>query len=152
MKVFKTTLSAERNTEKEAWTDQRVQMQTWNHTSGLRLKAFAGFPTDRRSKMISFMAKSSLSCVETQKNVYFTNPSEMFLHGSSNNRAVQCVHLSNKLNDFDKYVEGHVSWDHTARSFWEKCCYDGVQATGKTRKMYVRTWTSISYLFLYCIS
>lgn len=34
----------------------------WMCTSGLRLKAFAGFPTQRRSKIISFMAKSSLSC------------------------------------------------------------------------------------------
>lgn len=32
-----------------------------NHTSGLRLKAFAGFPTQRKSKIISFIAKSKRS-------------------------------------------------------------------------------------------
>lgn len=31
------------------------------HTSGLRLKAFAGFPTQRKSKIISFIAKSKRS-------------------------------------------------------------------------------------------
>lgn len=37
------------------------------HTSGLRLKAFAGFPTQRKSKMISFIAKSKRSCSEKEK-------------------------------------------------------------------------------------
>lgn len=36
-------------------------------TSGLRLKAFAGFPTQRKSKMISFIAKSNRSCSEKEK-------------------------------------------------------------------------------------
>lgn len=36
-------------------------------TSGLRLKALAGFPTQRKSKMISFIAKSKRSCSEREK-------------------------------------------------------------------------------------
>ncbi len=36
-------------------------------TSGLRLKALAGFPTLSRSNMISFMAKSSLSWTENER-------------------------------------------------------------------------------------
>lgn len=38
------------------WGDERVSL-----TSGLRLKALAGFPTQRKSKMISFIAKSKRS-------------------------------------------------------------------------------------------
>ena len=36
-------------------------------TSGLRLKAFDGFPTQRKSKMISFIAKSKRSYSEKEK-------------------------------------------------------------------------------------
>lgn len=45
-----------------------------------------------------------------------------------------CVHLCNKLYDFDKDIERHVSWYHTARSFGEKRCYNGVEATVDTKK------------------
>lgn len=45
-----------------------------------------------------------------------------------------CVYLCNKLDDFDKDIERHVSWYHTARSFGEKRCYNGVEATADTEK------------------
>lgn len=45
-----------------------------------------------------------------------------------------CVYLCNKLDDFDKDIERHVSWYHTAGSFGEKCCYNGVEATVDTEK------------------
>lgn len=62
----------------------------------------------------------------------------MFLEVASNvKRRAPCVYLSNKLNDFDEYVERHVSRYHTTRSLWEKRCYDGVQSTVNTEKMYV---------------
>lgn len=41
-------------------------------------------------------------------------------------------YLCNELYDFDKDIERHVSWHHTAGAFGEKCCYDGVEATVDT--------------------
>lgn len=131
-------------------------------TSGLRLKAFAGFPTQRRSKIISFMAKSSLSCneIKRKKNVKqnFVNfmtccvsvrYSILVLTGSymkyyltvwhlyytvQYSTGRPCVYLCNKLDDFDKNIERHVSWYHTAWSFGKKCCHNSVEAAVDTEK------------------
>lgn len=48
--------------------------------------------------------------------------------------AHHCVYLCNKLDDFDKDIERHVSWYHAARSFGKKCCYNSVEATADTEK------------------
>ena len=51
------------------------------------------------------------------------------------------VYLCNKLDDFDEDVERHVSRYHTAGSFGEKRCYDGVETTAdtETRRRYEDT-------------
>ena len=51
------------------------ELECQQYTSGLRLKAFAGFPTLRRSKIISLMAKSSLSYMYRGKKrkTYYIN-------------------------------------------------------------------------------
>lgn len=46
-----------------------------------------------------------------------------------------CSYLCNKLDDFDKDVEGHVSGHHTTRSFREKCRNNGVEASGGGAEM-----------------
>lgn len=112
-------------------------------TSGLRLKAFVGFPTQRRSKIISFMAKSSRSCNEIRcKHVFDMMSSQgleryhilvltwsyMAYHLCGSVRH-NYVYLCNKLDDFDKDIERHVSWYHTAGAFGEKCCHNSVETT-----------------------
>lgn len=92
-----------------------------NITSGFKLKALADFPTLSRSHIISFIAKSSLSCskernkdditvlydkVMTQKHRCVTN---IFLDAYQVYKGVWVSNLGNELNYLDKDVERHVS-------------------------------------------
>lgn len=65
---------------------------------------------------------------------------------------VQCAHLGDKLDDFDKDIEGHVSGDHAAGAFGEKCCYDGVKPTGNTKKRacYPQVGSSTYAVMIFC--
>ena len=44
-----------------------------------------------------------------------------------------CLYLGNELDDFDKYVEWHVSGHHTARSLREEGGHDGAEAAADRR-------------------
>lgn len=80
------------------------------------------------------MAKSSLSCQkgESKRRVRTAHPMSV-------TEINKCGHhLCNKLDDFNKDIERHVSGYHTARSFGEKRCYNSVEATVERIKKRLR--------------
>lgn len=59
------------------------------------------------------------------------------------NVGVSYTHLSDKLDDLDKNVEGHVSGNNAATPFGEQCGGDGCQAAKRGRE---KPYVPLTYL------
>lgn len=92
---------------------------------GIKTEGFCGFPHTQEVKNNVFHSKiKSFLSWNQRKEDKSTKRRPI---GSVSVRQF-CAHLCNKLDDFDKDVERHVSRHHTARAFGEKCRYNGVEA------------------------